>query len=181
MKIKLKQLLLATAALAVLALVPAAVKADSVTVNGDLSITIAQGGMGTLNGIVTNGGTPRIYLDSISASGGAAGIFFDGSPFIANTPPFLDPGQSTALVGFLDISVGMSVAPNTYVASFTVLGGDSPGAQNVLGTHQFTIIVQGAQTAVPEPATMFLLATGLGGAALARRRVKRKEKIETRS
>ena len=52
------------------------------------------------------------------------------------------------------------------------LGGEMENDENTitedpLGTRDFFIIVPAAPQAIPEPATMFLLATGLGGAALA--------------
>jgi len=173
---KAKQLLIAAVALAVFALIPAAIKADPVTVVGQGTVTISQGGSSGFNASVTNGGSPRVYLNALSINfSGPAGITFSDSPFFANTPTFLDPMQTTGLVSFFDVFVNIAVPTGLYSGTFTVLGGDTDSDQNDLGTQPFSInVVQGTQTPVPEPATMFLLATGLGGAVLARRRAKPK-------
>jgi len=179
MRTKVKQLLFATVALALFALIPAAVKADPVVVTGQGSITVAQGGMGTFQGSVSNLGPPTVFLNGLDINfSGPAGITFSNAPFFANTPASLGSGQTTGTVGFFDVFVDIAVAPGPYSGSFTVRGGDTDSSQNDLGTQPFTInVVSGAQV-VPEPATMFLLATGLGGAALAKRRARRKEKTE---
>ena len=167
---KAKQLLIAAVALAVFALVPAAVEADPVIITGQGTVTIAQGGSSGFNASVTNSGPPRVYLNEIVITfSGPAGITFSTVPFFLNTPAFLDSGQTTGLVSFFDVFVDLSVPIGIYSGTFSVLGGDTDSSLSELGTQPFTINVVG-QTPVPEPASMLLLATGLGGAALARRR-----------
>lgn len=185
MNMKLKQLSLAILALAVLVLLPAAAKADPIVMTLDASHTVAAGGTATFQGTFSNGGTPDRYVNAVSFtfSGGFANFSFDPNDFFNAVPQFVPAGFSTGLspVDFFDIAVSASAAPGTYTGSFTVLGGATDSDQNPLATADFTLIVQGGATAVPEPATMFLLATGLGGAALAKRRAKKKGKIETSS
>ena len=84
-------------------------------------------------------------------------------------------------MNFFDVNVSLSVPVGLYSGSFSVLGGENNLAQNVLGTAPFSVFVVGAGQPLPEPATMFLLATGLGrAAALTRRRAKRKGKDGSR-
>ena len=180
---KAKQLSLALVALSVLFLLPAAVKADPIVMTLDPTHTVAAGGIAVFRGTFSNTGTPGRFVNSVSFtfSGGFADFTFDPSNFFVAVPQFVPPGFSVGPTDFFDIAVSALAAPGTYTGSFTVLGGSTDSDQNPLATADFTLIVQGAQTAVPEPATMFLLATGLGGAALAKRRAKQKGKTETSS
>ena len=180
---KAKQLSLALVALAVLFLLPAAAKADPIAITLDPTHTVAAGGTATFQGSLVNGGPPGRFVNSVSFSfsGGFANFTFDPAAFFAAVPSFVAQGFSTGAlpVNFFDVGVSAAATPGTYTGTFSVLGGATVSDQNVLASQPFTLIVQGAQTAVPEPATMFLLASGLGGAVLAKRRAKLKGKTET--
>ena len=189
-----KELTLALAALAVLLLLPAAVKADPIVITLDDARTVASGFTVTFQGTLANTGPGNRYVNAVgfSFSGGFADFTFDPSDFFAAVPQFFPTGSATpgfpVPVDFFDLIVSASVAPGTYTGSFSVLGTScDPNdpmcmeTDTTLGTQDFTLVVQGAGAAVPEPATMFLLATGLGGAALAKRRARRKEKANTDS
>lgn len=175
MKTKFKQLLIAISALAVLAIIPAAVKADPVTFTLDNSHSLAAGSSVTFFGTLSNGGPPTTFLNGLSfsfASGAPGSITFDDTAFFA-LPASLISGGSTGLAAFFDVVVSALVPPGVYAGSVTVLGGEDANAQNILGTQEFSITVTAGQDPIPEPATMLLLGSGLAGAAALRRRKRR--------
>ena len=176
MKTKFKQLLIVMSVLAVLVVLPAAVKADPITFTLDDSHSVAAGSSVTFFGTLSNGGDPTVFLNGLSfsfASGAPGSITFNDAAFFA-LPASLTSGSSTGLVAFFDAVVSALVPPGVYVGTVSVLGGDTANSDDILGTQEFSITVgPGGQDPIPEPASMLLLGSGLVGAAAMRRRKRR--------
>ncbi len=165
---KTTKTLITVAALAVLFLLPAAAKADPVTLLLDANQGVAAGGSTTFNGSLTNAGAPARFLFDVSITFGDLGLSADPTALFAAYPGAI-PGAGP-LVAFFDVFADISVAPGIYSGSFTVLLSDENGENIITHSQDFTVTVRGGGDPIPEPATMVLLGSGLAGLAAARRR-----------
>lgn len=102
----------------------------------------------------TNGATIFLNADSFNVDGPLTlnddGFFFD-------FPFSLDAGDSFTGVLFT-VNLPTNVAPGSYDGSFQIFGGEDGSAQDLLDTVTFEV---NTSSAVPEPGTLLLLATGL--------------------
>lgn len=114
--------------------------------------------MATASAPVTNGATVYLNSDSFNVD---SPLTLDDSGFFLNFPFTLDPGQS-----FTDLLFSVQIPAGTALTSkngfFSILGGADGNGSDVLSTVQFQVNA-GSTSAVPEPASIFLLATGFAG------------------
>src|SRR4030095_17166919 len=106
---KINQLTLAFTALAVLCLLPAAAKADPITLTLDDAHAVAAGGSVIFQGSLSNGGVPGRFINSVSFTlvypGPAGDITFNPAAFFAAGPQFVNPGFSFGHVQFFFVNV----------------------------------------------------------------------------
>ncbi len=174
MKTKFKQLLVVLAVLAVLVMAPAAVKADPVIFTLDDAVSVAAGSTSSaLIATMSNGGPPRVWLTGWGFTFSSPSLSADET-LLGSLPFFLDSGGSYGPTGLFAVIAQAGLAPGIYSGSITIFGSHTEGGTDMEFTQDFLITVTGGQQAIPEPATMILLGSGLLGAAAARRRQRRK-------
>ena len=123
---------------------------------------------GTLSNPTT--GDLALYSDEYKFDTLVAGLSLDDSPFNTNAPTDLPAGMSYTGLLF-NVFADPTVAPDTYGGTFSVTDGnplDKPASS------PFSVTVLPSTPAVPEASTTvslgLLLALGLGGIVVARRR-----------
>jgi opacity protein-like surface antigen len=159
MKLKLT---LAVAALLTIGLSSAAAYADTVTftLSSVTGFIPAAGGSVTFDATVSapasNGAAIFLNGDSFNIT---APITLDDSDFFSDFPRSLAPGTN-----FTGALFELSAPPNTpfgtYPGTFTLLGGADGNAGSALGTVSFALVT-------PEPSSILLMMTGMGGLAWA--------------
>lgn len=135
--------------------------------NADLTLTLDQtqvsalpGDMLTFTGNLQNTSSADIYLNGAGFPQLDIGLAGDESPFFANTPPFLTPGQSLpGSVSLFTVTLDSSLPSGVYSGTFQVVGGPDDMTFNPLASADFQINIapSGQPPAVPEPGGVSLL------------------------
>ena len=145
---KRKLTLVAMTVLLTIGLSSAAAYADTITITLNDPITYVSGTAGgtvTYNLTVSAPGSngADVFLNGASFNL-ASPLTLDSTDFFSNAPFFLDPGTSATFDAFT-VMVPPGATPGNYLGSFTIQGGADGGANNDLGTVNFTTEV------TPEP------------------------------
>lgn len=152
-------------------IVPSGVQADSNQTQ--LTVSNVSGTAGedvTVFGTITNTGTGRVYLNGEGYSLGSSSLLNgDVTDFFANAPASLGGGANSGLIALFSFDIAPGTAPGVYDENFLqLLGGAGKFDQNDIADAEFSVTVK--STAAPEPETIGLLAMGLAGVILLRRR-----------
>jgi hypothetical protein len=139
--------------------------ADTITLN--LANPVQTGAAGstlffdaTVTAPLKNGET--IFLNADNFGSLASPLTASDDGFVLGFPLSLDPGDSFTGLLFT-VSLPPSIIAGQYLGSFSLLGGADGDSQDLLATVDFTVNATRAASAVPEPGSVLLLATGLMG------------------
>jgi hypothetical protein len=166
-----KVLGMASLVMCLLALVVAsAARGDS----GDVDLTLsgvsgAPGSEVTVYGTITNSGSDDVYLNSENFTLGSSYLSNgDVTDFFVNAPLSLAPDSNSGLIALFTFEIASGTPGGAYGGNFLDVLGGGPTDQNLLASAEYSVTVK--NTVAPEPGTIGLIALGLAGVILLRRR-----------
>ena len=138
----------------------------------DLTLTSVSGAPGsevTVYGTITNTGSGTVYLNNESYTLGSTNFLNgDVTDFFVNAPLSLGPDSDSGLIALFTFDVASGTPGGSYGGNYLDILGGGPTDQNLLASAEYSVDVQ--NKAVPEPGTIGLIALGLAGVILLRRR-----------
>jgi len=117
--------------------------------------------------------TDTIYLNGDSSTTSSLLVSVDDSPFFANAPYYLTPGQSSGTFALFDVDLPADLTDGIYSGVFSILGGPDGGTGtdfDDLSDANFSVDVVNP-VATPEPSTLLLLGIGFTGLLFLRKRL----------
>ena len=159
-------------ALFLFAIVPLGVRADSSQTQLTVSnVTGTPGQEVTVFGTITNTGTALVFLNGEGFSLGSSSFLNgDVTNFFTNAPASLAGGTNSGLIALFSFDIAPGTAPGVYDENFLqLLGGAGQFDQNDIADAEFSVTVK--SNTVPEPGSLGLIAVGLIGLLMLRRRI----------
>lgn len=138
-------------------------QADSLTVTlTQVSQSTTPGSTVTFDATVTNtSSTDTTFLNGDSWITSSPLLTIDDTPFLANFPLSLPPGESSGPLALFDVIIDPSAIPQTYdFNSFSILGGSDENSFDAIGTTNFSVSVANV-TATPECPSFVMFVLGL--------------------
>ena len=163
---KTKQLLLSTCALILLATLSTIARADPVILTLPTSVVVQAGSSVGVIGTLENQGVPAFNISSWNINLSDPLLTYDDTGLFGS-PAVLNALETFGPTNFFDVFADAALAPGNYVGTLTIM--DATRNLDVTRTFLITVTPGGTQV-VPEPASMFLLVSGVGGLLLSSRR-----------
>jgi hypothetical protein len=142
--------------------------AMTVTLTPD-TLFVNPGGTISFSGTLDNNTASTVFINSDSVTFAIPGAV-DDSPFLTFAPLFLVQSQVTGVFQFLNVTIPIGQGAGTYDGVIDVFGGDSESASNLIGSGAFHVTVNSVGPSAPEPGSILLIAGGIAGLLLRRRR-----------
>jgi hypothetical protein len=109
--------------------------------------------------------TDTVYLNGIGSTAASPFLTIDTSPFFANAPLFMNPGDVSGPFELFDVTIDPAAPDGGYPGSFVILLGGPDGGAGTDFTDQadisFDVTVQSSAAEVPEPGSVCLVLTAL--------------------